>query len=178
MSEIVIRKRLIQVEDIFHEGGTPAKQPLRRGAGLCRVEQGREARLLDEGDAEAEVHRDRLGQVDLVTPSGDDLAALHGADLEAVARHVERHRERAGGRGDRSRGCGRREGGEQGGGEAGEDAAGGHEVARTRTGVPTARKSKSHFASNEVWRTQPCDAGLTGTSGYSWNAMPPTKEAA
>ena len=30
-------------------------------------------------------------------------------------------------------------------------------------------------ASNEVMRTQPWDAGDTGTSGYSWNAIPPTK---
>lgn len=37
MSEVVIRKRLTLVEEIFHEGGTPAKQPLRRGAVLCVI---------------------------------------------------------------------------------------------------------------------------------------------
>ena len=31
MPEIVIRKRLTQIEEIFHEGGAPAATPLRRG---------------------------------------------------------------------------------------------------------------------------------------------------
>ena len=36
MSEIVIRKRVTLLEEIFHEGGKPAAQPLRRGAILVR----------------------------------------------------------------------------------------------------------------------------------------------
>jgi hypothetical protein len=32
MAEIEIRKRIVTVEEIFHEGGTPAATPLRRGA--------------------------------------------------------------------------------------------------------------------------------------------------
>jgi len=37
MPEVAIRKRFIQIEEIFHEGGTPAKEPLRRGAVLCVI---------------------------------------------------------------------------------------------------------------------------------------------
>jgi hypothetical protein len=31
MPEIAIRKHILTVEEIFHEGGPPAKTPLRRG---------------------------------------------------------------------------------------------------------------------------------------------------
>jgi Amino acid synthesis len=37
MPDVVIRKRLIQVEEIFHEGGKPASVPLRRGAALVVI---------------------------------------------------------------------------------------------------------------------------------------------
>jgi len=37
MHEIVIRKRATVIEEIFHEGGKPAAQPLRRGAVLCVI---------------------------------------------------------------------------------------------------------------------------------------------
>ena len=37
MPDVVIRKRLIQVEEIFHEGGKPAAVPLRRGAALAVI---------------------------------------------------------------------------------------------------------------------------------------------
>lgn len=37
MSEIVIRKRLTVIEEIFHEGGKLAAQPLRRGAVLWAI---------------------------------------------------------------------------------------------------------------------------------------------
>ena len=47
------------------------------------------------------------------------------------------------------------------------------ELAITWTGVPTETKSKSHFASYCVTRTQPCEAAYGGTSGYWCIAMPP-----
>ena len=71
------------------------------------------------------------------------------------------------------RGRGRRER-ERQGEQRGEEGSS-HDLARTRTGVPTERKSNSHRASKDVTRTHPCEAAWTGTSGYSWNAMPPTK---
>ncbi|MGO4711363.1 amino acid synthesis family protein [Bradyrhizobium sp. 2TAF24] len=37
MPDVVIRKRLIQVEEIFHEGGRPVAVPLRRGAALAVI---------------------------------------------------------------------------------------------------------------------------------------------
>ena len=37
MSDVEIRKILVQVEEIFHEGGPPAADPLRRGAVLLVV---------------------------------------------------------------------------------------------------------------------------------------------
>jgi len=37
MPDVVIRKRLIQVEEIFHEGGKPVAVPLRRGAALAVI---------------------------------------------------------------------------------------------------------------------------------------------
>jgi hypothetical protein len=37
MPDVEIRKRLVAVEEIFHEGGKPAAVPLRRGAILCVI---------------------------------------------------------------------------------------------------------------------------------------------
>jgi hypothetical protein len=37
MPEVVIRKRLIQIEEIFHEGGPRASVPLKRGAALTVI---------------------------------------------------------------------------------------------------------------------------------------------
>lgn len=48
MSEIVIRKRLTLIEEIFHEGGAPAKQPLRRGAVLCVIRNPFAGRYVEE----------------------------------------------------------------------------------------------------------------------------------
>src|SRR3954468_17891557 len=38
MPEVVIRKRLVTVEEIFHENGPPAEKPLRRAAILTAIE--------------------------------------------------------------------------------------------------------------------------------------------
>ena len=48
MPEIVIRKRLIQIEEIFHEGGKPAKEPLRRGAVLSVIRNPFAGRYVEE----------------------------------------------------------------------------------------------------------------------------------
>ena len=38
MPEVVLRKRLVTIEEIFHEGGPPAATPLRRGAILAVIQ--------------------------------------------------------------------------------------------------------------------------------------------
>ena len=38
MSRLKVRKRLLITEEIYHEGGTPAPEPLRRGAALAVIE--------------------------------------------------------------------------------------------------------------------------------------------
>lgn len=48
MPEIVIRKRLTQIEEIFHEGGRPAVEPLRRGAVLCVIRNPFAGRYVEE----------------------------------------------------------------------------------------------------------------------------------
>lgn len=48
MPEIVIRKRLTQIEEIFHEGGNPAKEPLRRGAVLSVIRNPFAGRYVEE----------------------------------------------------------------------------------------------------------------------------------
>jgi hypothetical protein len=70
MPEIVIRKRLSQIEEIFHEGGTPAKTPLRRGAVLCVIRNPFAGRYVE----------DIAGFMDDLTPLGVAMArALLGA---------------------------------------------------------------------------------------------------
>lgn len=78
MSEIVIRKRLTLVEEIFHEGGTPAKTPLRRGAVLCVIRNPFAGRYVE----------DISGFMDDLTPlgvvmAGSLLKAL-GGDAKAI----------------------------------------------------------------------------------------------
>lgn len=70
MPEIVIRKRLIQIEEIFHEGGKPAKEPLRRGAILSVIRNPFAGRYVEE----------IAGFMDDLTPVGLTMAnALLGA---------------------------------------------------------------------------------------------------
>ncbi len=45
----------------------------------------------------------------------------------------------------------------------------------TYTGVPLATEVWNHCAAAIVIRTQPCDAGYTGTDGAPWIAIPPLK---
>jgi hypothetical protein len=46
--EIVIRKKLVQVEEIFHEGGKPQSVPLRRGAALVVIHNPFAGRYVEE----------------------------------------------------------------------------------------------------------------------------------
>jgi hypothetical protein len=71
MPEIVIRKRLTQIEEIFHEGGTPVKQPLRRGAVLCVIRNPFAGRYVE----------DIAGFMDDLTPLGITMA---GTLLQAL----------------------------------------------------------------------------------------------
>ncbi|CAN5398778.1 amino acid synthesis family protein [soil metagenome] len=71
MPEIVIRKRITLVEDIFHEGGKPATQPLRRGAILCVIRNPFAGRYVE----------DIAGFMDDLTPLG---VAMAGSLLKAL----------------------------------------------------------------------------------------------
>ena len=71
MPEIEIRKRLTQIEEIFHEGGKPAKEPLRRGAALCVIRNPFAGRYVE----------DIAGFMDDLTPLG---IAMAGALLKAL----------------------------------------------------------------------------------------------
>src|SRR5277367_4898560 len=48
MPEIVIRKRIIIIEEIFHEGGPPAEKPLRRGALIAVIRNPFAGRYVEE----------------------------------------------------------------------------------------------------------------------------------
>ena len=71
MPAIEIRKRLTQIEEIFHEGGKPAKEPLRRGAALCVIRNPFAGRYVE----------DIAGFMDDLTPLG---VAMAGALLSAL----------------------------------------------------------------------------------------------
>jgi hypothetical protein len=48
MPEIAIRKHILTVEEIFHEGGPPAKTPLRRGAVVAVIRNPFSGRYVEE----------------------------------------------------------------------------------------------------------------------------------
>ena len=48
MPEIAIRKRIITIEEIFHEGGPPAETPLRRGALVAVIHNPFAGRYVEE----------------------------------------------------------------------------------------------------------------------------------
>lgn len=48
MPEIVLRKRLVIVEEVFHEGGPPAATPLKRGAILAVIRNPYAGRYVEE----------------------------------------------------------------------------------------------------------------------------------
>src|SRR5580704_17125109 len=76
MHEIAIRKHILTVEEIFHEGGPPAKTPLRRGAVVAVIRNPFSGRYVQE----------IAGFMDDLKPLGiqmaqDLVAALGGAKL-------------------------------------------------------------------------------------------------
>ena len=65
MPEVVIRKKTIVVEEIFHEGGRPAAVPLRRGAALVVIHNPFAGRYVEE----------IAGFMDDLNPLGVEMAA-------------------------------------------------------------------------------------------------------
>jgi hypothetical protein len=65
MPDVVIRKRTILVEEIFHEGGPPAARPLRRGAALAVIHNPFAGRYVE----------DIAGFMDDLSPLGAAMAA-------------------------------------------------------------------------------------------------------
>lgn len=78
MADIVLRKRLVTVEEIFHEGGPPAARPLKRGAVLTVI------RNPFAGRYEPEI----AGFMDELKPLGltmaQDLIAALGGDPQSI----------------------------------------------------------------------------------------------
>ena len=52
MPEVEVRKRIIVVEEIFHEGGPAARKPLRRAAALAVIRNPFAGRYVEEGKGE------------------------------------------------------------------------------------------------------------------------------
>ena len=48
MSEVVLRKRALIIEEIFHEGGPPASVPLKRGAAMAVIKNPFAGRYVEE----------------------------------------------------------------------------------------------------------------------------------
>lgn len=65
MPDVVIRKRVLQVEEIFHEGGPVAAVPLRRGAALAVIQNPFAGRYVEE----------IAGFMDDLGPLGAEMAA-------------------------------------------------------------------------------------------------------
>lgn len=86
MPDVVIRKRLIQVEEIFHEGGTPQAVPLRRGAALVVIRNPFAGRYVEEISG----FMDDLNPLGiamaaaLVKALGNDPAAIQGYGKGAI----------------------------------------------------------------------------------------------
>ena len=64
MPEVVIRKRVVIVEEILHEGGPPPSQPLRRGAALAVIRNPFAGRYVE----------DLAGFMDDLNPLGVEMA--------------------------------------------------------------------------------------------------------
>jgi hypothetical protein len=78
MPEIEIRKRLVTVEEIFHEGGPPAATPLKRAAIVTVIRNPFAGRYVEE----------IAGFMDDLTPLGvqmaKDLVTVLGGDARAI----------------------------------------------------------------------------------------------
>ena len=74
MPDVEIRKRLVAVEEVFHEGGMPVAEPLKRGAILCIIRNPFAGRYV----AEIAAFMDDLKPLGLLM-ARDLVAALGGA---------------------------------------------------------------------------------------------------
>lgn len=78
MPEVIVRKRVISVDEIFHEGGPVAKTPLRRGSICCVINNPFAGRYVEE----------ITGFIDDLRPLGlkmaRDLVAALGGDASVV----------------------------------------------------------------------------------------------
>lgn len=79
MPEVRVRKRIIVVEEIFHEGGPPATVPLRRAAALAVIHNPFAGRYVEE----------ITGFMDDLKPLGLEMAESLIAALGGNARAVE-----------------------------------------------------------------------------------------
>src|SRR3954469_11213139 len=79
MPAVVVRKFLVQVEEIFHEGGPLAARPLKRGAVVAVIANPFAGRYVEE----------IAGFMDTLKPLGLDMAkallAALGGDAAAIA---------------------------------------------------------------------------------------------
>src|SRR5690606_30870830 len=86
MPEVVIRKTLVSVEEVFHEGGPVAAQPQRRGAILAVIRNPFAGRYVEEIAGFMEPLKP-LG-LDmarrLIAALGDDAAAIEGYGKGAI----------------------------------------------------------------------------------------------
>ena len=86
MPEIEIRKRLVTIEEIFHEGGPRAAQPHRRGAIVCVIRNPFAGRYVEEIASFMDDLKP-LGIAmarDLVTALGGDRQAIEGYGKGAI----------------------------------------------------------------------------------------------
>ena len=86
MLEVIIRKRLVTVEEIFHEGGPPAAVPLRRGAIMAVIGNPFAGRYVEE-IAGFMKHLEPLGLAmarALVAALGGDPGAVQGYGKGAI----------------------------------------------------------------------------------------------
>ena len=74
MPDVELRKRLVAVEEVFHEGGMPVAEPLKRGAILCAIRNPFAGRYV----AEIAAFMDDLKPLGLFM-ARDLVAALGGA---------------------------------------------------------------------------------------------------
>ena len=86
MAEIAIRKRLVQIEEIFHEGGAPVKTPLRRGAVLAVIKNPFAGRYVEEiaGFMDDLTPLGLAMAKQLLTALGGDPASIQGYGKGAI----------------------------------------------------------------------------------------------
>jgi hypothetical protein len=86
MHEVLVRKRVIALEEIFHEGGPAAQTPLKRGAIVSIIHNPFAGRYVEEiGPFMKDLEPLGLAMArDLVTALGGDPAAIQGYGKGAI----------------------------------------------------------------------------------------------